>query len=82
MENFNLWMKGNEINDAQVWKLGEGFYEVKRKNQFSDGFLSPVFFVWDLMNDRVITATLNYQEAVQTWRRTVNGSPEGVLSTN
>ena len=78
-ENFRLWVKGNEINNTEIWKLGNGFYETKRKNQYTDGYLSPVFFVWDLMNDRMLTATLNYEEAYAAWQRTVCGNPDGVF---
>lgn len=78
-ENFKLWVKGNETNKAEMWKLGEGFYEIKRRNQYSDGYISPVFFVWDLMNDRVIVATTSYQEAYHMWKRTVSGNPDGVF---
>ena len=69
-ENFSLWLKGNQANKAEVWRLGKGFYEVKRKNEFSDGYLSPVFFVWDMLNDKQIIATLNYTEAATAWSNT------------
>ena len=66
-ENFKRWVRGNEINKAEIWELQSGLYEIKRKNTAADGYLSPVFFVWDLFNDRQILSTLNYQEAYSAW---------------
>ena len=79
-ENFKLWVEGNRINDTQIWKLDEGFYETKRKNDHSDGYLSPVFFVWDKLGDRQMIATLNYQEAFAVWRKTINGKERDIFS--
>lgn len=73
-ENFKLWIKGNEINNAEIWKLQEGLYEIKRKCTVSDGYFSPVFFVWDIKNDRQIVSTLNYQEAVTAWQNMKNSA--------
>ena len=75
-ENFNLWVKGNEINKAEIWKLQEGLYEVKRRNKYADGYQTPVFFVWDQREDRQILSTLNYQEAYSAWEETINSSRE------
>ena len=75
MTNFQLWLKGCEINHTTVCKLEKpdlpetGVYSTISEYE-ADGrkyFRSRVYFVW--VNGKEIYNGSNYHEAIQEWER-------------
>lgn len=70
-EKFNLWTRGNELNNTTAYLLeghgDHGLYKLTRQYLLGNNYYLtvPVFAVWIHGQDRLFTT--NYLHAVQTW---------------
>ena len=77
MSNFDLWVKNCEKFGLEIWRLegsGDAKLYVTKEPCMQDGakyYSDPIYHVWK--NDKWLMATLNYVEALETWRRCQNG---------
>lgn len=72
---FECWVKGNELNNTDLWCLeGEGdtaLYKTQNRYDAHHNTMgtTPVFHVW--INGKCVCSTINYQEAVSVYQRRV-----------
>ena len=72
---FECWVKGNELNNTDLWCLeGEGdttLYKTQTKHEVNNNFYgdTPVFHVW--IKGKCELSTTDYQAAVSKYRSMV-----------
>lgn len=73
MTQFELWIRGCEINKTNVFCLGgsgdNGFYKLNKPMLVNNNYFfdTPVYIVWK--HGRQACATTNYQDALHCWRK-------------